>query len=50
MFAGRDGRTAEAEHQRQQQEHIHVVNGPPRDRYALFAMPAILGASAAEVR
>ncbi len=52
MFAGRDGRTADAEHQRRQRRHIHVVYygyGPPRDRYAWFAMPAMLGALAAEV-
>jgi len=50
MFVGRDGRTADAEHQRQQRRHIHVVYGPPSDRYARFAMPAMFGASAAEVR
>ena len=50
MFAGRDDRTADAEHQRQQRRHIHIVYGPPCDRYAWFGMPAMLGASAAEVR
>jgi hypothetical protein len=50
MFAGRDGHSADAEHQRQQQWHIHVVNGRTHDRYARFAMPAMLGASAAEAR
>ena len=50
MFVGRDGRTADAEHQRQQQRHIHVVYGPPRDRYAQFAMPVMLGASATDHR
>ena len=50
MFAGHDGRTADAEHQRQQRRHKHVVYGPSRDRYARFAMPAMLGASAAEVQ
>jgi len=51
MFASRDGHTANAEHQEQQQRrHIHVVHGPPCDRYARFAMPAMLGALAAEVR
>jgi hypothetical protein len=50
MFAGRDGLTADAEHQQRQRRHIHVVYGPPCDRYAWFAMPAMLGASAAEVR
>jgi hypothetical protein len=29
MFAGRDGRTADAEHQRKQQQHIYDVYGPP---------------------
>ena len=46
MFTCRGGRTANAEHQRQQQWHIHVIYGPPRDRYARFAMPAMLGALA----
>ena len=50
MFAGRDECTVDAEHQRQQRRHIHVVYGPPSDRYARFAMPAMFGASAAEVR
>ena len=50
MFTGRDGRTADAEHQQQQRRRIHIVYGPPRDRYAWFAMPAMLGASTAEVR
>ena len=50
MLTGRDGRIANAEHQRRQRRHIHVVYGPPRDRYAWFGMPAMLGASAAEVR
>ena len=47
MYTGRDGCTANAEHQWQQRRHIHVVYGPPRDRYryAQFAMPAMLGAS-----
>ena len=50
MFEGRDGCTADAEHQRQQRRHIHVVYGPPRDRYARFAMPAMLGALATDRR
>ena len=50
VLASRDGRTADAEHQRQQWRHIHVVYGPPHDQYARFAMPAMLGASAAEIR
>ena len=50
MLAGRDGRTADAEHQRRQRRHIHVVYGPPCDRYARFAMPVMLGASATDRR
>ena len=49
MIAGRDdGRTADAEHPRRQRRHIF---GPPRDRSGMlmFSMPAMLGASAAEV-
>jgi hypothetical protein len=49
MFVGRDGRTADAEHQRQQRRHIYVVYGPTHGRYARFAMLAMFGASAAEV-
>ena len=37
LVAGHDGRTANAEHQRQQQQHIHIVYGPPCDVYAPFA-------------
>ena len=50
MFVGRDGRTADAEHQQQQRRRIHIVYGPPRDRYAWFAMPVMLGASATDRR
>jgi hypothetical protein len=50
MFVGRDGRTANAEHQRQRQRHIYVVYDPPHGRYARFAMLAMFGASTAEVR
>ena len=51
MFASRDSNdTTNAEHQRQQRWHIYVVYGPPCDWYARFAMPAMFGASAAEVR
>jgi hypothetical protein len=50
MFVSRDGRTANAEHQRQQRRHIYVVYGPPHGRYARFAMLAMSGASPAEVR
>ena len=49
-FVGRDGRTANAEHQRPWQQHIYVVYGPPHGRYARFAMLAMFGASATEVR
>ena len=50
MFVGRDGRTADAEHQRQQRWPIYVVYGPSHGWYARFAMLAMFGASAAEVR
>ncbi len=50
MFVGRDGRTADAEHQWQQRRHIYVVFGPPHSRYARFAMLAMFGVSAAEVQ
>ena len=49
MFAGRDGRTANAEHQQPQQWHIYAVYVPPHDQYAWFAMLAMFGASTAEV-
>ncbi len=49
MFVGRDGCTANAEHQRQRRQPIYVVYGPSHDRYARFAMLAVFGASAAEV-
>ena len=49
MFAGCDGCTVSAEHQRQQRWQIYVWNGPPHKRYAWFAMPTMFGASAAEV-
>ncbi len=49
MFVGRDGRTVNAEHQRQWPQRIYVVYGPPHDRYARFAMLAVFGALAAEV-
>ena len=49
-FVGRDGGTANAEHQQQQQWHIYIAYGPPHGRYARFAMPAMGGALAAEVR
>ena len=49
MFAGLDSHTPNAEHQRQQWRNIYIVYGPPHDRYAWFAMPAMFGALAAEV-
>ena len=50
MFANYDGRAADAEHQRQQQPHIEVFYVSLHGRHARFAMPAMFGASAAEVR
>jgi len=50
MFVGRDGRTTDAEHQRQRRRHIYVVYGPTHGRYARFAMLAMVEASTAEVR
>ena len=50
MFIGHDGRTANAEHQQQRQWHIYVAYDPPHGRYARFAMLAVFGALAAEVR
>jgi hypothetical protein len=50
MLAGRDSRTAAAEHQRQQRQHIYVVYGTPHGQYARFAILAMFGALAAEVR
>jgi hypothetical protein len=50
MFAEYDGHAADAEHQRKQQRHIYVVYASLHVWYAWFAMPAMFGASAAEVR
>jgi hypothetical protein len=50
MFAGCDGRTANAEHQRRQQWHIYVVYGPPHDRHARFVLGGIWKRMAAEIR
>jgi hypothetical protein len=50
MFIGRDGRTTDAEHQRQRRRYIYVVYGSPHGQYARFAMLAMFGVSAAEVR
>ncbi len=51
MFvAGRDGRTANAEHRRQQQRHIYVLYVPPHAPCPWFGMSAMFRAMAAEVR
>ena len=49
MFAHYDGRAADAEHLRRQRRHIYVVYVSLHGRHAWFAMPAMFGASAAEV-
>ncbi len=51
MFvAGRDGRTADAEHRWQQRWHIYVVYVPPHAPCPWFGMSAMFRAMAAEVR
>ncbi len=51
MFvASRDGRTANAEHQRQQQRHIYVVYVPPHAPCSWFGMSTMFRAMEAEVR
>ena len=50
MFTDYEGRAADAEHQRRQRRHIYVVYASLHVRYARFAMPAMFGASAAEVQ
>ncbi len=51
MFvAGRDGRTADAEHQRQQRQHIYVVYVTPLALCPWFGMSAMFRAMAAKVR
>ena len=51
MFvAGHDGRTADAEHWRQQRRHIYVVYVPPHTPCPWFGMSAMFRAMAAEVR
>ena len=50
IIAGCDGRKANAELRRRQRWHTYIIYGPHRDRYAWFALPAMFGASAAEVR
>ncbi len=51
MFvAGHDGRTANAEHRRQQRRHIYVVYVPPHAPCPWFGMSAMFRAMAAEVR
>ncbi len=51
MFVpGRDSRTADAEHRRQQQRHIYVVYVPPHAPCPWFGMSAVFRAMAAEIR
>ncbi len=51
MFvAGHDGRTANAEHRRQQQRHIYLVYVPPHAPCPWFGMSAMFRAMAAAVR
>jgi hypothetical protein len=51
MFvAGCDGCTADAEHWRQQRQHIYVVYVPPHTPCPWFGMSAMFRAMAAEVR
>jgi len=50
MFADYDGYAANVEHQRRQRPHITVEYVSLHGRHARFAMPAMFGASAAEVR
>jgi hypothetical protein len=51
MFvAGRDGHTADAEHQRGQRGHIYVVYVPPHAPCPWFGMSAMFRAMEAEVR
>jgi hypothetical protein len=50
LVAGRDGRTADAEHQRRQRWHIYVVYVPLHAPCPWFGMLAMFRAMAAEVR
>ncbi len=51
MFvAGRDGRTANAEHWRQQRRHIYIVYVPPHAPCPWLGMSAMFRAMSAEVR
>jgi hypothetical protein len=51
MFvAGRDGRTANAEHWRQQQRHIYIVYVLPHALCPWFGMSTMFRAMAAKVR
>ena len=51
MLADYDGRAANADHQRRQRRHIYVEYvSLHQGRHARFAVPAMFGASAAEVR
>jgi hypothetical protein len=49
MFADYDGRAANEEHQRQQRRHIYIAYVSLHGWHARVAMPAMFGASAAEV-
>ncbi len=49
FIAGCDGRTANAEHWRQQQWHIYIVYAPPHAPCPWFGMSAVFRAMAAEV-
>jgi hypothetical protein len=48
--AGRDGGTADAEHQGQQRRHIYVVYVPPHAPCPWFGMSAMFRAMATDVR
>ena len=50
IVTGRDGHTADAEHQRQRRRHKCIAYGPPHGWYAWFDMPAMFGASSATDR
>jgi hypothetical protein len=50
MFADYDGRAGDAEHLRQQRRHMYAVYVSLHGWHAHIAMPAMFGASAAEVR
>jgi hypothetical protein len=50
FIAGRDGPTDDAEHRRQQRQHIYVVYVPPHAPCPWFSMSAMFRAMAAELR